>query len=86
MAKKRVFVSFDFDNDKVLKDFIIGQSRLPDSPFEVIDHSLKEAAPQRDWEQKARSAIKRSEIVLVMVGKNIQISLLFPALPGLTRN
>jgi len=70
MAKKRVFVSFDFDNDKVLKDFIIGQSRLPDSPFEVIDHSLKEAAPQRDWEQKARSAIKRSEIVLVMVGKN----------------
>lgn len=70
MAKKRVFVSFDFDNDKVLKDFIIGQSRLPDSPFEVIDHSLKEAAPQRDWEQRARSAIKRSEIVLVMVGKN----------------
>lgn len=26
MAKKKVFVSFDFDNDKVLKDFIIGQS------------------------------------------------------------
>ena len=70
MAKKRVFVSFDFDNDKVLKDFIIGQSRLPDSPFEVIDQSLKEAAPQSDWEQKARSAIKRSEIVLVVVGKN----------------
>lgn len=37
MAKKRVFVSFDFDNDKVLKDFVIGQSRLTDSPFEVID-------------------------------------------------
>lgn len=31
MAKKRVFVSFDFDNDKALKDFFIGQSRLPDS-------------------------------------------------------
>lgn len=70
MAKKRVFVSFDFDNDKVLKDFIVGQSRLPDSPFEVTDQSLKEAAPQSDWEQKARSAIKRSEIVLVMVGKD----------------
>lgn len=70
MAKKRVFVSFDFDNDKVSKDFVIGQSRLPDSPFEVIDHSLKEAAPQRDWEQKARSAIRRSGIVLVMVGRN----------------
>jgi hypothetical protein len=65
MAKKRVFVSFDFDNDKVLKDFIIGQSRLPDSPFEVIDHSLKEAAPERDWLDEARRAIRRSELVIV---------------------
>lgn len=68
MAKKKVFVSFDFDNDKVLKNFIIGQSKLPDSPFEVIDHSLKEAAPEKEWEEKARRAIKRSEIVIVMVG------------------
>ena len=68
MAKKRVFVSFDFDNDKVLKDFIIGQSRLADSPFEVIDTSLKEAAPMKTWEDKARLAIKRSDIVVVMVG------------------
>jgi predicted GTPase len=70
MAKKRVFVSFDFDNDKTLKDFIIGQARLADSPFEVIDTSLKEAQPMRTWEDKAREAIKRSDIVLVMVGPN----------------
>lgn len=68
VAKKRVFVSFDFDNDRVLKEFIIGQSRNADSPFEVIDHSLKEAAPERDWEKKAGTAIARSDIVLVMVG------------------
>ncbi len=68
MYKKRVFVSFDFDNDKVLKDFIIGQSRLTDSPFEVIDTSLKEAAPMKTWEDQARAAIKRSDIVVVMVG------------------
>jgi predicted GTPase len=68
MAKKRVFVSFDFDNDKVIKDFIIGQSRLADSPFDVVDTSLKEAAPMKTWEEKARVAIKRSDIVVVMVG------------------
>jgi len=68
MAKKRVFVSFDYDNDKTLKEFIIGQARLSDSPFDVIDHSLKEAAPMKTWEDKARKAIKRSEIVIVMVG------------------
>lgn len=70
MAKKRVFVSFDFDNDKALKDFIIGQARNPDSPFEVIDTSLKEAQPMKTWEDKARAAIQRSDIVLVMVGPN----------------
>jgi hypothetical protein len=68
MVKKKVFVSFDFDNDKKLKDFIIGQSRLPDSPFVVVDNSLKEAAPEQDWEAKANRAIKRSDIVIVMVG------------------
>lgn len=66
--KKRVFVSFDFDNDKRLKDFIIGQSRLADSPFEVIDNSLKEAAPEKNWVAKANAAILRSDIVIVMVG------------------
>ena len=68
MAKKKVFVSFDFDNDKELKVFIIGQAKLSDSPFEVIDTSLKEAAPMKTWEEKARIAIKRSDIVIVMVG------------------
>ena len=69
MAKKRVFVSFDFDNDRALKEFIIGQAKNPDSPFEVIDTSLKEAAPMKTWEDKARAAIKRSNLVLVMVGR-----------------
>ncbi len=74
IVKKRVFVSFDFDNDRQLKEFIIGQSKLPDSPFEVIDHSLKEAAPERNWEAKANAAIKRSDIVLVMVGPKTHLA------------
>lgn len=69
MAKKRVFISYDFDNDKTLKDFIVGQAKLPDSPFEITDFSLKEAAPMATWEEKAKAAIRRSEIVLVMVGQ-----------------
>lgn len=68
MAKKKVFVSFDFDNDKTLKDFIIGQAKLADSPFEVTDFSLKEAAPEKDWLDKARTAISKSEVFIVMLG------------------
>ena len=68
MAKTRVFISFDFDNDKTLKDFIIGQAKNPDSPFEVADHSLKEAAPEKEWLEKARRAISRSDVFIVMLG------------------
>jgi len=67
-TKKKVFVSFDFDNDETLKIFLIGQSKLQDSPFEVIDGSLKEAAPEKDWEEKAKAKIKACDIVIVMVG------------------
>jgi len=66
MAKKRAFVSFDFD--KALKDFIVGQARLSDSPFEIADWSMKEAAPPRNWEREAEARINRSDSVIVMVG------------------
>lgn len=68
VAKKRVFVSFDFDNDQSLKHLIIGQARNPEMDFDVIDHSLKEAAPEKDWADKARRAIGRCDLVLVVVG------------------
>jgi hypothetical protein len=67
--RKRVFVSFDFDNDKTLKDFLIGQSRNDDSPFEVADWSMKEAAAERNWEVEAENRISRSDLVIVMVGQ-----------------
>ena len=68
MAKKKVFVSFDFDNDKALKDFIIGQAKNNDSPFEVSDYSLKETAPEKDWLEKANRAIARADVFIIMLG------------------
>lgn len=66
--KKKVFVSFDFDNDKFLKEAIIEQAKNEDSPFEASDHSLKEAAPEKEWLERARAAITRSNVVIVMLG------------------
>ena len=67
---KRAFISFDYDNDKALKDFMAGQAKLPDSPFTMADWSMKEAAPQRDWKAEAEGRIKRSDVVIVMVGNS----------------
>ncbi|HTZ64852.1 MAG TPA: hypothetical protein VMB51_12180 [Solirubrobacteraceae bacterium] len=68
MAKTKIFVSFDFDNDRALRDLMIGQARLPDSPFEVADHSLKEASREALWERRARAAISRADKFVVMLG------------------
>ena len=66
MAKTIVFVSFDFKHDVMLKDTLIGQSKLPDSPFSINDVSLKEKTPE--WQQKARSSIEKCEVFMVLLG------------------
>ncbi len=68
MRKTRVYVAFDFDHDEKLKTFILGQARNADSPFEIENWSLNEAAPQKTWREKAAKRIARADVVLVMVG------------------
>lgn len=65
---KRAFISFDFDEDQQLKHFFAGQLKLPESPFAAADWSMKEAAPQANWEREAENRILRSDIVIVLVG------------------
>lgn len=65
---KGLFISFDFDNDRVLKDFMIQQAKRVDSPFSIVDLSLKEAAPQATWQAKARVAISRADVFMIMLG------------------
>lgn len=66
MAKTRVFISFDYDLD--LKNFLVGQSKNPDSPFEISDASIKEASP--DWKTKARTSIRNADVVTVICGEH----------------
>ena len=68
MAKVPVFISYDYDHDATLKEFIVGQAKNPDSPFEIVDHSIKEASV--DWQEKARTRIQRADQVIVLCGKH----------------
>lgn len=74
MTKKRVFISFEHDSDKALKDLLVGQSRNEESPFEVLDGSLKEAAPEKDWEDRAEEMIKRADVVIVLLGPSTHLA------------
>ena len=69
MANKRVFTSFDFDHDDDLRTLLVGQSKNPASPFDLIDWSLKEPMAG-DWKEKIRARIKRCELVIVICGEH----------------
>jgi hypothetical protein len=69
MTKKRVFISFDYDHDKDLKELLVGQSRNEDSPFEIADWSVKEPF-SGDWKNKVREKIKKTDIVIVICGNH----------------
>ena len=68
MPKTKVFVSYDYDHDAQLKDTLIGQSSLADSPFSINDVSLRQATPQ--WQQKARFAIESCDVFIVLLGEH----------------
>lgn len=68
MAKKRTFISFDYDHDLDLKNLLVGQAKNPDSPFEISDFSIKEPIT-KDWKDKARTRIKGCDVVVVICGE-----------------
>lgn len=69
MAKKRVFISFDFDYDEDLRNLLVGQAKNPDSPFELADWSIKEPMTG-NWKDKARARIRSVDQVIVMCGEH----------------
>ncbi len=68
MAKSRVFISFDYDNDKGIKELLVGQSKNSDTPFEIADWSIKDHLTG-DWKEKARAKIKKTDQVVVLCGQ-----------------
>lgn len=68
MAKKRVFISFDVDHDEGTKTMLAGQARLPDSPFDFIDASVKEPLPG-DWTEKVRRRMANIDVMIVLCGE-----------------
>lgn len=69
MAKSKVFTSFDYDHDEDLRTMLVGQSKNPDSPFEMADWSVKEPMTG-DWKAKVKTRIKKVDQVIVMCGEH----------------
>lgn len=69
MAEKKVlFIAFAIEDERQ-RDFLKGQSLHSRAPFEFIDMSVKEPY-DKDWKDRVRTRIQRSDGVIVLVSKN----------------
>src|SRR5690606_16675408 len=66
--KKVIFIAFAIEDERQ-RDFLKGQSLLTKSPFEYVDMSVKEPY-DKDWKERVRTRIKRSDGVIALVSKN----------------
>jgi len=68
MAKRRAFISFDFDHDEDLRNLLVGQAKNPDSPFDIADWSVKEPLTG-NWKEKVRERIRKTDLTIVICGE-----------------
>lgn len=69
MPMKRAFISFDFDHDEELRDALVGQAKDSDSPFEIVDRSVRERF-ESNWKEQVRDRIRRTDLTIVICGEH----------------
>ena len=73
MARKRAFISFDYDHDEGAKNMLAGQAKHPDSPFDFTDASVKEHLTG-DWKDKVRRRMANVDVVIVLCGESTHLA------------
>lgn len=66
---KKVFTSFDYDHDEDLRTMLIGQSKHPDTPFQMADWSVREHM-SGDWRAKVQRRMNNVDLVAVICGEH----------------
>jgi hypothetical protein len=73
MALIRAFISFDYDHDEDLRTMLVGQSKHPDTPFEIADWSVKKHL-SGDWKEQVRARVRRVDQMAVLCGVHTDIA------------
>lgn len=71
-TQKVVFVAFAIEDER-MRDFLKAHTRLDHCPFEYIDMSVKDAY-DRDWKNKVRTRIRRSDGLIALISENSESS------------
>lgn len=69
-TKKKIFISFDFENDRALKNEIVGYSQNGDAGFKVAGWSMKPENINTKWLKEAKYRISKCDALLVLTGEH----------------
>ena len=69
MPTLNIFVSFEFDKDKDLQNNFYQQAK-EETNHRIRDCSLHETYPDETWKNKARNAIRRCDVMVVLIGQD----------------
>ena len=69
MPTLNIFVSFEFNKDKDLQNNFYQQAKA-ETNHRIRDCSLHESYPDEAWKEKARNAIRRCDVVIVLIGQD----------------
>lgn len=67
---RRIFVSYEYNEDKELKNQFLEQARTRDLPIVIEDYSLEEDHRDPRWKQKAIPLIRRCSMMVILIGLN----------------
>ena len=69
MATVNIFASFEFDKDANLKNSFYQQAK-EHSSHRIRSFSLREAHRSNEWQDKAKAAISKCDLVIVLIGQD----------------
>ena len=70
MVKKKVYISFDFQNDRAFKNELVAASQAEGANFKIANWSTKPANIDPKWLKETKYHISRCDAFVVVIGVN----------------
>jgi len=67
---KRVFIAFAIE-DRKYRDFLVGHTKHPKTPFDFIDMSAQEPWDEK-WKTNCRARVKACDGVIALISRTLR--------------
>lgn len=74
MAKKKIYISYDFANDRALKNELVAASQADGANFKIANWSMKPADLNAKTLKDVKFHISKCDALVIIVGENTETS------------